>query len=771
MIKKTVSIVLTAIMLFSFGVTVFAEGTSTYKVSYYTIDMEIEYSDHFTFSNPVDLMVVHDMERVYINAFDLNCLCVGGNYIFKYSENDCAFVSEERGHLVYYKFGAEKALVYHSGTPVTYKMPYSVRYEDGVAWIPFDFGMKMLNMNYYINETGAATCEPYETVFSVSHRILNGDFKFDFAKDIGYDSYNMFKLETGAFIINLFNGILDGEGRCWGTLVTSVFGGNKDFYDGLMATEVCDLFVAPGENEIIKGAQGCYKFPLSIIKGKEAVEDYDKWSDQVVYECISKELKLTEDEKLIYLGKNISEEVKNIAGKTKFSALKNNFSFDKMDAIGLVLDYAAMKLQFDNRSEVAVTALTLYGKETNLNVGGTVRSYARDVQMDDGSMKAAFKRLLKEKWDDVLLGSYKIGFGAIATIGWNIASSTIPYVKNTIDSAKSFSYCQQAVVMQNDTYWILDEHYRRTLSNKNMDEKYLEKLAYECYAYLKFSFIARECAKAYVEKAEGIEDESLKTQMNERLAKRNQTLAEMMAVVSCVEEGGSGHLDNNNGVYGKLLPREMKDYNRNLDESKMIADIQKTGTLIKSSEMEGDPEPVVLITKEQAEEMVRESLNKYMLGLMNTTFKDIYSFKAEDPCNAYVIDLDSEDVFDDNAEYEKEYCYIVTMYVSDRPDAVFCVPTDGTGVYLASGFEDGELAYMDDINLLHFRIGDLFGTLNQLGDILFKELMEEQTGNADTEAAQDSLDLGELVPEYPEYEESQDGAGGDGYGGGAAGGR
>ena len=223
MMRRIVTALLVCALVFSFSAPAFADGERV-SVSYYSIDMNQTFFDNTVSTMTVDLMIYPTKNEIYINAEDLGYLSC---YDFKLSEEDCAYSDESRGHLVYYKFNTKKMLVYYSGQPVTHKMPYAAKYVDGVAWVPLDFGMKMLNMNYTITEDGAACCVPYETVFSVAHRILQGEFKFDYATDLGYSDLAMMGLETGAFLANLFSGIVAMEGSCWGTLITSIFV-NKD---------------------------------------------------------------------------------------------------------------------------------------------------------------------------------------------------------------------------------------------------------------------------------------------------------------------------------------------------------------------------------------------------------------------------------------------------------------------------------------------------------------------------------------------------------------
>ncbi len=705
--KKTVAILLALVTVLSFPLSVLAAG-ETHTVQYYSTTIRLFYYDNGYTDETVDMMVYPSEGEVYINAEDLGAL---SGYLFNLSEDDCAYSSEARGHTVYYKFNAKKMLVYQSGYPLSYKMEYPARYEDGVAWIPLDFGMKMLNMNYQVTENGASCCLPYETVFSVAHRIMNGEFDFDYARDLGYSDLSMFGMETGAFLTGLFGGLIEMEGSCWGTLITSIFG-NKDLYDGMLCEEVCSMFVMPGENEVGELAHTLYQIPLTTLKGESAVND-------LYYDVMSVKIG-----KMAKNASKVSEEIKEVTKGVKLSDITKNFSVGWEDGIGCLIDLAAMKLQFENREEVAVRALTQYGKDCSLNVAGTVKSYAKDVNIDS-DMQGALSRYLKENWDNILLGSINLGSAALVNIGWSAVKVSFPYISDSLDSADSFSYSQQASAMQSDAYWILEDDYKDALSSKKVNEDSLERVANGCYTYLKFSYIARECAAASVNSSHEIDD-AMKKSVVSRLQSRNKQIANMLSVVSCVEEGSAFGVDNENGAYASMLPSEASGYDAAEFDAPAIDGLSKIGKLISSSSQEIEPVDLVVITEEEAIEQVRSSLNKYMMGLLDSKeLQGMYTFECIERCDAYMIDLEDEGAFSDNPDFETEHCYIIQLYTGGNPDGLFCVATDGTGAYIGTEYGELEYAFMEDFNLANLSLADLAGVIKQLYALVFKEMMNE----------------------------------------------
>ena len=725
MMRRIVTALLVCALVFSFSAPAFADGERV-SVSYYSIDMNQTFFDNTVSTMTVDLMIYPTKNEIYINAEDLGYLSC---YDFKLSEEDCAYSDESRGHLVYYKFNTKKMLVYYSGQPVTHKMPYAAKYVDGVAWVPLDFGMKMLNMNYTITEDGAACCVPYETVFSVAHRILQGEFKFDYATDLGYSDLAMMGLETGAFLANLFSGIVAMEGSCWGTLITSIFG-NKDLYDGMMAESVCDLFVMPAQNEVAEKVKGIYQFPLNGIKANSAIND----GFDIYYEVISlkNENIAKNNKKLLKNADKLNAEIKNITGKNSLSSITSNFSVGWEDAVGCLIDLAAMKLQFENRDEVAARALKLYGEKSSSNVAGTVRSYARDVNINS-DMQGAFSRYLKENWDNILLGSINLGPAALVSIGWSVVSSSFPYISNSLKSTESFSCAQQAAAMQNDAFWILSDDYNEALSSKKLKEGSLEDVAAGCYTYLKFSLIARECAMASVKSSPEI-DAATKTAVTSRLQKRNDAIAEMLTVVSCVEKGNVTGVNNDNGVYGLLLPSENAAYRSSLDDSPVIKAVtEKIGTLIAHSTQEAQPEENVVLTEEQAIEMVRNAMNKYTMGLLDLEeLEGLYTYECIDLCDAYIIDLTADGILDNTAQFETDYCYIIAHYTAGSPDGLFCVAADGTGAYICAEYGDMEYAFLQEFNLADLSMKDLVEVMKQFSGLMLEEMLKEYGATTQT---------------------------------------
>lgn len=709
--KRLISVLLIFTTMLSLGTPVFAESGRV-TTNYYSIDMELTLLDNTVITDKVDVMIYPSKEEIYINAEDLAGLSIG--YTFKLSEKDCAYYDKERDHLVYYKFNAEKMLVYYSDQPLSYTMPYTVKYVDGVVWIPLDFGMKMLNMNYVINENGASCCAPYNTVLSVANRILKGNYAFDYGKDLGYSDLSMFGLETGAFLTNLFNGVVGFEGSCWGTLFTSIFG-NKDLYDKMMAEKVCALFVSAAENEVAKTVSGLYQIPVTTLEMEDALQEgFNLYYDARLSESNKKLLKNAE---------KISDKAKQLSNGKKLSSIAD--SVDWADTVGTLIDIAATTLQFENRDAVAARALKYYGEASNSNVANTVSKFAKDMQISNKTARG-LSRYITENWDNLLLGTIQLGPSALLTVGWSIVSATFPNISNALESTESFSCAQQAAAMQNDAYGILKDDYYDALSSKKLREASLEHVGVGCYTYLKFSLIARECAIASIKNSKEIDETTKKNAMS-RLESRNNDVAEMLSVVSCVEEGEKKKVNNNNGVYGLLIPSECSAYRKALDDKPAIDAVKNSiGTLIGSSSQEAEPEPTVLLTEEEAIEMVRKAMNKYSMGLMDSSpLASVYSFKCIDRCNAYVIDLEAEGIMDDTAEFEKEYCYIIALLVNNSVNGLFCVPTDGTGAYLCSPYGDLGYGFLQEFNLNNLSVSDIAEVMKKFGNLVLGEMVSE----------------------------------------------
>ena len=217
--------------------------------------------------------------------------------------------------------------------------------------------------------------------------------------------------------------------------------------------------------------------------------------------------------------------------------------------------------------------------------------------------------------------------------------------------------------MQNDAFWILNNDYNNALSSKKLKEKSLEDAATGCYTYLKFSMIARECAKDSVLRSHEI-DQNTKNAIEARIDAQNKAIAELLTAMACVEEGSASGVNNDNCAYGILLPSEMAEYRKELDESSVIDAITGgVGTLIATSSQETQPEENVLITEEEAIEMVRGVLNKFSMGMMDAPpFKDLYTYACIELHDVYVIDLETEGLFDGTAQFETDYCYIIAHY-------------------------------------------------------------------------------------------------------------
>ena len=148
------------------------------------------------------------------------------------------------------------------------------------------------------------------------------------------------------------------------------------------------------------------------------------------------------------------------------------------------------------------------------------------------------------------------------------------------------------------------------------------------------------------------------------------------------------------------------------------------GTLIASTSQETEPEKNVVITEEQAIQIVKDALDKYSMGLMSSPqFEGIYSYECVELADAYSVDLDKITEITDVSQFDAEYCYIIAHYTGESPDAIFCVAADGTGAYICSGM-DGEYAFMPEFDLNDLSLWDVAEVIKQLYGLLFEEALK-----------------------------------------------
>ena len=523
--KKIIEFLLACVLWVSFSLTAFAQKEVN-KVEYYGMDLEQVYQDGSSMKHNINVMIYPTKNELYIRAEDLRILSM---YEFNLSEQDCTFTNIERNHLVYFKFNTKEAVVCQAGNRSNYKMPYAARYVDEVAWIPMDFGFKILNMQYIISNKGLTCCCPYDTVFSVANRILTRNYEFNYAKELGYSELAMFGLESSAFVTNLFSGLLDAEGSCWATLLTSMVG-SKLPYDEMIATEVCNLFVMPVQNELYDEFKWLYQFPVTKENIGDGIDDITELLDEID----AANSKMPTNQILSNSIKKISKNVKEVTDDLKISISKSDYPVGILDLYTHITDLVVFYMEFSNRDEFASRALKEYGKESELNVARAVRSYANDaIDKDDAS--AALDRYFKENWDNIVLGTIPLGGPAtIALIGWNMLSETFPFYKDGLDNTKSFAISQQATMMQNDAYRICEEDYIDVFHKKKLDQDSLEKMSTDCYTYLKFSIIARDSAIKSIEKSTKIKQE-VKENAIKRLEDKNASLGEQISIITKTE--------------------------------------------------------------------------------------------------------------------------------------------------------------------------------------------------------------------------------------------
>ena len=160
---------------------------------------------------------------------------------------------------------------------------------------------------------------------------------------------------------------------------------------------------------------------------------------------------------------------------------------------------------------------------------------------------------------------------------------------------------------------------------------------------------------------------------------------------------------------------------------------EKIGTLIAHSTQEAQPEENVVLTEEQAIEMVRNAMNKYTMGLLDLEeLEGLYTYECIDLCDAYIIDLTADGILDNTAQFETDYCYIIAHYTAGSPDGLFCVAADGTGAYICAEYGDMEYAFLQEFNLADLSMKDLVEVMKQFSGLMLEEMLKEYGATTQT---------------------------------------
>jgi hypothetical protein len=257
---------------------------------------------------------------------------------------------------------------------------------------------------------------------------------------------------------------------------------------------------------------------------------------------------------------------------------------------------------------------------------------------------------------------------------------------------------------QDDSLGIYFDYRNKCIASGGANEISLDEMLSSLYAYLKFSYIARNAAEASFKSTAELAwgDGKANAENSAKvLRNKNQRLAEYLVYMEkdVFTPSDAQSVQWDDAPYAKVLKAKGTSIEK---------PTQDTEPIFEFSDFPGF-EGNDYITEEEAIDLVKRVVEKFTGGLMSEYLDEIYSYE----------------VIDGYADQDVQ-AYVVQMYVEGRADAMFFVSVIGTEVWMGGPNPDGGYYVYTDLDVLHAGIDDLIAAIGDLGGQLMEEAAKEQ---------------------------------------------
>lgn len=728
--KRIISFILT-ICILSGCIVVPASADEEYPVkNYYNIQLKHVSYDGYTDFISADFMIRQNKkdgaEQVYIKAEDFADVTGLSGYSYEYNQcyTECAYVSNHSGHVVRFMLNSSNASVLYVGQPVLYNAPYQILYEDGVTWIPFEFAIKLFHMQAVPQgKTIVINSVEYNPISAanVAHSQVR-NLGFDWMGEVGESAFSNFIGKNSAGLATCCNRLLSFELGEWGAVLLSL-GGSTYAYNSEFAEKISKTFISPSQQEI-KQTESTF---LEIV-----ADSPDAYDSIMTAEMKSGDVSQFVNfmlEKFPKLGKNKAvDKLKDVLGEKDMKKFANDVFakmgkayddygeksagyIDKFLKFVQVMEYYMI---FMNKSERAVSALEQYAKNSDYDESQVFKEYASSTGVD---LLDAVGRVLLDEVDNGLDGATK-WFGVIGlemeALGfvWDLISGVGP-LKTGISATENRTISEYAVKYQDECLGLYYDKRNACTANGGADEKKLDEMINSLYAYLKFSYIARNAAAGSFEDTADMlfGNENMKNNAK-ILNEKNEKVAKFLTLME----------------QDIFTPTKAGKYK--WDDTAYVQTLRENGTPIECPTQDTVPvfelpefpgvEGIDYITEEEAKEIAAKVTDRFTGGLLNGFLGEIMT-EAMGVDELYTYEVIGHYMGED------ESAYVVAMMVNGRADALYFVSIIGNEVWFGSPAPSEPSGYYvyTDLDLLHAGIDDLVGAIGGLTGELMGELMKE----------------------------------------------
>lgn len=551
--------------------------------------LNIEYSDNKGQLETLNILV----KDKYVYA-DANQLVKRLGYTIKMGENNRIVISNlentktPRMFLIFHVNDSKVDYYMANRVYQNYSAPVEPIKDNVGVWVPLQYTLAALNSSMLIVDNVVTVTMPKKTLNDIIYEVAanSEEFRFDYVEDIGYDNIDEGILTGANHLVNVFNGILTGEGESWAFLFQQ-FWGDFSAYDNKFGEEIVKLFCTNSDKE------------LEAINEKISLLSDVFSSDGKLGEALS-QIKFNIDDDVDTLYRQCNDLFKNIQNSnsdlSKYNSTYFQFerAFDKktwfsdtgevilntqegiqtatktLDIIGKVAEVTGYLQEFSDKDDYSVNSLLNYFSEfstSSMLRDDFISALVDNAQLFNSNIVTySIARYIEDNIMDWLTKGFKVSEqlgaqGNLLLLTWNIAAATVPFIKNGLSSADSFELSLYSMMLQSDSfssYVTSRDHFFSSEDTATATNIY--KVSQYLYTYLKTCYITREAAIGSLDNVKnkpGVQD--LITQQSKVNLKIANYLADLKLIVK----------DNKDGSMG-FLPERSKWYVNNYDDSALL---------------------------------------------------------------------------------------------------------------------------------------------------------------------------------------------------------
>lgn len=555
----------------------------------------VEYSDNL--GNYEELQIMIEENHIYANAEQLGDrlgyqVKVGDEYIAIYNKD---FSNTVPYGLTTFYYNSKKVGHMLFNNMVDYEAPIETLKNTEGVWIPFEFGLLILNSSNVVLDNQIHIEMPEKNIIDIYMDVLknNDRYIFDWKTDAGATDESIFAMGTSSYVVQLFNGLLESDGASWAQLIDS-FCLNTDSYDAKYAKDFAKLFCTYSDdelNQIVRNMKEKMK-PFNgsnwITKAMSGVGELydDKIGELSKISDVLKKKIIAENKSSILVYNKSYQKLDKVCSRADFfydttdpfvlasKKVKEASSFlDTFYSVAEIIGYAS---EFNNQDKFATESLDAFINNTDSEstmseaMKTTMKEYKNTLETDIITY-SAYNYIVNnmEKWltDALDISSVLLDAKTKALLlTWNIAKGVMPFYKDGINNTNSFLQSMYGSIVQADTFSIYISKRNAVFSDvKNITPENLYVVTQYCYAYLKSCYITRDAAIG------SLTDKTKKN--NPRYETTQNTINQEIA--ECLVKLKNADKINQNGCYG-FLPENNEQYLKEYDDSVLIECIGKT---------------------------------------------------------------------------------------------------------------------------------------------------------------------------------------------------